>query len=133
MPPTHVGLTVVQFAQKMNKDGTAMLCALKFFAHLSEYEEEVEAYAKCSKKLRSFMPQVLECVDNKDGAIKSPVGTTVLPFMVMEKGESLRDRAGHMEVELLTAAQVRPPPPPPSLYNPLTVFPQGLSLELTAQ
>jgi hypothetical protein len=98
----------VQFARRTDGTGTS-LYALKFFAKRKTYDEEVAIYRSAPPKLQRFMPSVAKFVDNIDGALKDPFGNTLPPFIVMEKGESLSDRAQHMPVDLFTAAQVTDP------------------------
>lgn len=103
----HAGNTVIQFARGRDEHGTLLNLAIKFFASFSDYEEETLMYQLCPEQLRSFMPKVLEFVGNKDGSVMDPFGTKLMPFIVMEKGESLKDRAGCVQVEVFTTAQVR--------------------------
>lgn len=63
-------------------------------------------YRDAPLQLKRFMPSVAKYVDNVDEALKDPFGNTLPPFIVMEKGESLSDRARNMPVDLFTAAQV---------------------------
>lgn len=95
---------MVQFARRTGT-GTA-LYALKFFAKRSCYEEEVAIYRSAPVQLQRFMPGVVKYADNSDGALRCPFGNVLPPCIVMEKGESLRDRASNMPVDLYTAAQV---------------------------
>lgn len=80
--------------------------ALKFFAHRSTYDEETRLYQSFPKQLRRFMPVVVQFVPNTDQKVRDPFGNALAPFIVMEKGESLRDRANNCRVDLFTAAQV---------------------------
>lgn len=96
---------MVQFARRTDGTGTA-LCALKFFAKRSCYDEEVGIYRSAPVQLQRFMPAVVKYSDNCDGALRCPFGNVLPPCIVMEKGESLKDRASNMPVDLYTAAQV---------------------------
>ena len=96
---------MVQFARRTDGSGTELV-AIKFFAKRASYEEEVAIYKDAPVKLRNFMPLVSKYVDNLDGAAKGPFGNVLPPFIVMEKGESLSDRASSVPVDLFTAAQV---------------------------
>ena len=99
------GTSIVQFARGTGGTGLAAY-ALKFFAHRATYDEEARLYQSFPKQLRRFMPAVEQFVPNEDLAIRDPFGNVLAPFIVMEKGESLRDRAKHSRVDLFTAAQV---------------------------
>lgn len=99
---------MVQFARRTDGTG-ASLHALKFFAKRKDYDEEVAIYADAPVQLKRFMPAVNKYVDNLDGSVKDPWGNHVPPFIIMEKGESLSDRAQYMPVDLFTAAQVGAP------------------------
>jgi hypothetical protein len=99
----HAGQGVVQFARRL--DGNHItLFAIKFFASRKEFLEEVEVYR--SSPLRSFMPSVLHFEGNEDCRIRDPFGGLIAPFIVMEKGESLQERARNCRVDVFTAAQV---------------------------
>ena len=78
--------------------------AIKFFAKKNEYEEEAEVYR--NSPLRFFMPTVQKYVDNADSSVEDPFGAALPPFIVMEKGESLQDRARRTRIDVYTAAQV---------------------------
>lgn len=102
----HAGQSVVQFARRT--DGTGMApYAIKFFAKRSDYDEEAAMYRNSPLPLRRFMPSVVKYADNSDGASTDPFGTPLQPFIVMEKGECLQDRARNWPVDVFTAAQVR--------------------------
>jgi hypothetical protein len=95
----------VQFARK--PDGNPLsLYAIKFFAAWRDFQEEVEVYR--NSPLRSFMPSVLHTESNEDCKIRDPFGGLIPPFIVMEKGESLQERARNSQVDVFTAAQVLP-------------------------
>jgi hypothetical protein len=96
---------VVQFARKPNGNPLS-LYAIKFFAAWRDFQEEVEVYR--NSPLRSFMPSVLHTESNEDCKIRDPFGGLIPPFIVMEKGESLQERARNSRVDVFTAAQVRP-------------------------
>lgn len=81
------GQAVVKFAAMSNRQEVA----IKLFAKKQEFEEEVDVYR--NSPLRFFMPTVLKYVTNEDGAARDPFGGVMAPFIVMEKGESLKDRA----------------------------------------
>lgn len=100
----NAGQGVVQFARRVDGSGT-LLYAIKFFAHRSNCAEEAEVYR--SSPLRHFMPSVLCMECNERGAIQDPLGGVLAPLIVMEKGESLQERARNGRVDLFTAAQVR--------------------------
>lgn len=53
------------------------------------------------------MPIVVKFVDNGVEAAKDPFGGVLPSFIVMEKGESLQDKAQKHRVDIYTAAQVR--------------------------
>jgi hypothetical protein len=99
----HAGQGVVQFARRV--DGNHCLFAIKFFADRRDYLEEVEVYH--SSPLAHFMPRVWRTESNDDGSIRDPFGGPMAPFIVMEKGQSLQDRARQCRVDVFTAAQVR--------------------------
>jgi hypothetical protein len=52
------------------------------------------------------MPSVLHVESNEDCRIRDPFGGLMAPFIVMEKGESLQERARNCRVDVFTAAQV---------------------------
>lgn len=96
---------MVQFARRT--DGTGMApYAIKFFARCADYKEEAAMYCRAPLPLRRFMPNVVKFVDNEGGSLKDPFGTPLHPFIVMEKGECLQDRARNWPVDVFTAAQV---------------------------
>jgi hypothetical protein len=100
----RAGQGVVQFARRL--DGKHLsLYAIKFFASRKDYMEEVNVYR--SSPLRTFMPRVLHFESNEDRRIRDPFGGLIPPFIVMEKGESLQERARTCHVDVFTAAQVR--------------------------
>jgi hypothetical protein len=80
------------------------LFAIKFFASRRDYAEEVEVYR--NSPLRTFMPRVLHFESNENSRIRDPFGGHMPPFIVMEKGESLQERARNCRVDVFTAAQV---------------------------
>jgi hypothetical protein len=80
------------------------LFAIKFFAARKDFDEEVEVYR--SSPLRHFMPSVLHSESNDNRSILDPFGGLLPPFIVMEKGESLQDRARNGRIDVFTAAQV---------------------------
>jgi hypothetical protein len=94
---------VVQFAKKAD-DNAITLFALKFFAFRKEYLQEVDVYR--NSPLRNFMPSVILYESNEDNSIRDPFGGVMPPFIVMEKGESLQERATKGRVDVFTAAQV---------------------------
>jgi hypothetical protein len=96
---------VVQFAKKA--EGNEMtFYALKFFAFRKEYLQEVDIYR--NSPLRKFMPNVYLYESNEDNSIRDPFGGVMPPFIVMEKGESLQERANKCRIDVFTAAQVNP-------------------------
>lgn len=96
---------MVQFARRT--DGCGMEpYAIKFFLQRSSYQEEADLYRVSCPKLRRFMPKVVKYVTNDDKRVLDPFGNPLPPFIVMEKGESLRDRARNNPVDMFTAAQV---------------------------
>lgn len=97
------GQAVVQFAAKAEAH-TLQHVALKLFAHKRDYLEESEVYR--NSPLRFFVPTVQRYVSNDDGDVQGPFGAPMPPFIVMEKGESLQDRAANPGIDILTAAQV---------------------------
>lgn len=99
------GQSSVQFAYARLANGF-LTCALKFFAKQSDFEEEANTYKTCAPELRRFMPRVLEYQANTHGLICDPFGNTLPPYIVMEKGESLREIGQRMRVDVFTAAQV---------------------------
>jgi hypothetical protein len=99
----RAGQSVVQFARRL--DGNhVLLFAIKFFASKREFEKEVDVYR--SSPLRAFMPSVLHFESNDDDCIQDPFGGPMHPFIVMEKGESLQERARNCRVDVFTASQV---------------------------
>ena len=46
-------------------------------------------------------------IDNMDSSVKDPFGGLMPPCIVMEKGESLQDRALNSRIDVFTAAQAR--------------------------
>ncbi|NJR42311.1 MAG: hypothetical protein HC767_06280 [Akkermansiaceae bacterium] len=98
----------MQFARGTQGTGLGAY-ALKFFAHRTTYEEEAHMYQTFPQELRRFMPTVVKFAANRDHAITDPFGSPLPPFIVMEKGESLRDRAKNSRVDVFTAAQVHAP------------------------
>lgn len=106
---------MVQFARRV--DGTGIhLFAIKFFAARKDFQEEEEVYR--SSPLRHFMPSVVRAVANADRGLLDPFGGVLPPFIVMEKGESLQERARNRPVDLFTAAQVRHASPNNFLFRP---------------
>lgn len=101
----HAGQSVVQFARRIDGTGLAPY-AVKFYLMRSVYQEEVDMYRNSPAKLKRFMPRVVKYVANEDSTIVDPFGNTLPPFIVMEKGESLRDRTRDNPVDMFTAAQV---------------------------
>lgn len=99
---------MVQFARRTDGTGLAPY-AVKFFLMRSVYEEEADMYRNSPPKLKRFMPKVVKYVPNADDTIVDPFGNPLPPFIVMEKGESLRDRTRDTPVDVFTAAQVLPP------------------------
>jgi hypothetical protein len=100
----HAGQGVVQFASRPDGNPSS-LYALKFFAAWRDFQEEVDVYR--NSPLRSFMPSVLHTESNENCSIRDPFGGLIPPFIVMEKGESLQERARNRRVDVFTAAQVR--------------------------
>lgn len=96
---------MVQFARRTDGTGTALF-AVKFFESRAGYDEEVRVYREAPMQLQRFMPSVSKYVDNLNSSVCDPFGNPLPPFIVMEKGESLSDRAHRMPVDLFTAAQV---------------------------
>ena len=97
---------MVQFAKgKVNSEEREY--ALKFFTSRKGFQEERALFREFPLALRHFMPHVVEIVENGDESLKDPFGNALPPFIVMDKGESLRDRASNPEMELFTIAQAR--------------------------
>jgi hypothetical protein len=97
------GQGVVQFARRADGNHIS-LYAIKFFASRRDFVEEMEVYR--NSPLRLFMPSVIRFESNKDCSIRDPFGGLIPPFIVMEKGESLQERARNSRVDVFTAAQV---------------------------
>jgi hypothetical protein len=100
----HAGQGVVQFARKPDGDELSLF-AIKFFAVRRDFMEEVDVYH--NSPLRHFMPSVLHFESNEDSRICDPFGGIIPPFIVMEKGESLQERARNGRIDVFTAAQVQ--------------------------
>ena len=96
---------MVQFARRTDGTGLAPY-AIKFFLMRSVYEEEADMYRNSPPQLKHSMPKVVKYVPNVDKSIFDPFGNPLPPFIVMEKGESLRDRTRDTPVDVFTAAQV---------------------------
>jgi hypothetical protein len=99
----NAGQAVVQFARKADSNDLSFY-ALKFFAAQKDYMQEVDIYR--NSPLRSFMPSVVLFEGNVDNSIRDPFGGVMPPFIVMEKGESLQERARNRQIDVFTAAQV---------------------------
>jgi hypothetical protein len=86
-------------------DGSGILLfAIKFFAARKDFIDETDVYQ--NSPLRHFMPTLVKVVSNEDGSIRDPFGGVMAPFIVMEKGESLQERARNRSLDLFTVAQV---------------------------
>jgi hypothetical protein len=94
---------VVQFARRLDGNHVSLF-ALKFFAVRRDFMQEVNMYR--NSPLRHFMPRMLRYESNNNCKIRDPFGGLLPPFIVMEKGESLQERAPHSRIDLFTAAQV---------------------------
>jgi hypothetical protein len=103
----YAARTVVQFA-KGRINGEDALFALKFFTSRQAFVEERRIVQDYPVALREFMPEVMEILENQDQSLKDPFGYSLSPCIVMEKGESLRDRANDSAANLFTMAQVHP-------------------------
>lgn len=101
----HAGTALVQFARGTKGTGLEVY-AIKFFVRRGSYDEEACMYQSFPPELRRFMPTVVKYAPNTNRKIKDPFGRPLPPFIVMEKGESLRDRAKNCPVDVFTAAQV---------------------------
>lgn len=101
----YTGQAVVQFVRRVDGSGICLF-AVKFFAARKDFAEEAEVYR--TSPLRHFMPSVVRVVANDDRANVDPFGGVLPPFIVMEKGESLQERARNSPVDIFTAAQVLP-------------------------
>jgi hypothetical protein len=94
----------VQFSRRVDGSGT-LLFAIKFFAARKDFIDETDVYQ--NSPLSQFMPKLVRVESNEDGSIRDPFGGVMAPFIVMEKGESLQERARNRSVDLFTVAQVR--------------------------
>lgn len=102
---THVACTgqaLIQFARRIHSREEF---ALKFFVSRTDYEAEAACYR--SAHLGSFMPTVERYVDNDDGLFRDHSGNAMPPCIVMERGESLRDRMKIAHADRAGVAQVR--------------------------
>lgn len=93
----------MQFVRNVQGSGSTLF-ALKFFASRRDFDEEVHVYK--NSPLRHFMPKVVRVVGNEDRSATDTCGGALPPFIVMEKGESLQERARNSPVDVFTAAQV---------------------------
>jgi hypothetical protein len=100
----HAGQGVVQFARRPVGNEISLF-AIKFFAVRRDFLEEVDVYS--NSPLRHFMPRVLHFESNEDSSIRDPFGGIIPPFIVMEKGDSLQERARSGRIDVFTAAQVQ--------------------------
>ena len=76
-----------QFAR--SADGGYAQYAIKFFFGLNDYEREKRLY--CDDAIRSTLPQLLQASDNVSAALVSKSGYPWPPFLVLERGTSMRD------------------------------------------
>lgn len=108
--PQHAraGQAIIQFAKRLHSREEF---ALKFFLHRTDYEAEAASYR--SAHLGSFMPAVERYVDNDDGMLRDAAGNPMPPCIIMERGESLRDRMMLAHTDKAGTAQVRCPPTEP--------------------
>lgn len=98
--------SVVQFA-KGQIDDRDVLFALKFFTSRAAFVEDRRLYEDYPAALRQFMPDVVQIVENDDQHVQDPFGNALPPFIVMEKGESLRDRFSNPCMGTFTPSQAR--------------------------
>jgi hypothetical protein len=49
----------------------------------------------------------VEVQANEDGSLKDPWGNSLPPFIVMEKGKSLRDKVSELRLDWFTKYQAR--------------------------
>jgi hypothetical protein len=54
------------------------------------------------------MPVLVECQRNESCAVQDPFGHPMPPYIVLEKGESLKERTRGIPIDVFTAAQVSP-------------------------
>eukprot|EP00892_Ulva_mutabilis_P000483 jgi/Ulvmu1/10435/UM062_0032.1 len=95
------GQAIIQFAKRLHSREEF---ALKFFLNRTDYEAEAACYR--SAHLGSFMPAVERYVDNDDGAMRDAAGNPMPPCIIMERGESLRDRMQLAHTDKAGTAQV---------------------------
>eukprot|EP00892_Ulva_mutabilis_P012606 jgi/Ulvmu1/9718/UM055_0056.1 len=81
------GKSVVQFVRNSQEE----LYAVQFFGSRAAFEEARRLYLHDA--LARFMPPVVEFVANENGAFCDPFDHPMPPCLVMEKGESLTERA----------------------------------------
>ena len=82
------------------------LYAIKLFASRAAYDDEKHLYLHC---FPTFMPTVMQFVDNDDGEFRDPLGNPMPPCFVMEKGVSLTERTMHCKNDIFTIIQVHCP------------------------
>eukprot|EP00892_Ulva_mutabilis_P012610 jgi/Ulvmu1/9721/UM055_0060.1 len=95
------GQAVVQFVRAPQ---TNDVYAMKLFASRRIFEDERRLYLNSG--LASFMPTVVEFVNNEGGAFKDPHGGEMPPLLVMEKGETLTERISRCKHDIFTTIQI---------------------------
>lgn len=103
---SHADQAVVQYARR-GQGASQQNYAIKFFLKRSDYNTEANMYRH--SPMRFFMPSVVKYVDNIDNAAKDPFGGVLKPFVVMERGGSLQDRAQKSQVDIFTTFQACSP------------------------
>lgn len=98
----RAGQAVVQFVRAPQ---TNDVYAMKLFTSRRVFEDERRLYLNSG--LASFMPTVVEFVENEDGAFRDPHGGNMPPALVMEKGETLTERIHRCKNNIFTTIQVR--------------------------
>ena len=81
------------------------LYAIKLFASRAAYDDEKHLYLHY---FPTFMPTVVQFVDNDDGSFLDPRGLPMPPCFVMEKGESLSERTMRCSSDIFTIIQAWP-------------------------
>ena len=98
----RAGQAVVQFVRAPHNNH---LYAIKLFASRSAYDDEKHLYLHY---FPTFMPTVVQFVDNEDGKFRDPLGAPMPPCFVMEKGESLTERIMRCKNDIFTTIQACP-------------------------
>jgi hypothetical protein len=99
------GQAAVQFAYAKTAAGPCG-CAIKCFSKRSEYDMEVNIYKRCGPELQRLMPKVIQFQPNEDGSICDPFGTPMPPYIVLERGESLREFSRKRQVNTISTAKL---------------------------